>query len=496
MTNVTIYGDGFSVGSQEMGKSMDDEVDKQRYFRDLKEPGELNQAPPVADPKMFYGVLGDVVQLCCAHSEAVPVAVASYALAYFSSLIGPLRYLQIGDERRKLNNYWLMIGPSGMGKGASEYGIKRIFKRVDEHLQQVFSDMAQAGQTEGIVVYPELDVHEGGLSSGEGLVTAKADKLKIEKGEPEVEVTDKRFLLLENEFGNVLNMSERSGNTLSHVLRNGYDGKTIKPLTKRDRVCCSDPYFVLAGNITPGELTSHKQNAVMSVNGMLNRMMIVWTKTDVRHSRPHSIDEGSVTEAAQRIAKHLLMARSGSFETHWRKQAALSKSVEMTEAAWTLWDEVYPQLVNLPDCEPVQTLCRRHRLHIRIIAGLLALMNGESVIDEGALCAALAWSDYGRQSVVYACRFFNQQSLSQRQQQIGRGILRAVNSTEGQCTKKDVYNWFDNRIRKDELDSGLEWCLNFVPPLLVVKKQKGRRGRPVIHLVLTSEGQRILTTES
>lgn len=493
MTSVTVDNDGFVLESQNMGTAIDDEVRRQRYFKDLDEPGVLNCAPPVADPVMFYGVLGDLVKLCCTHSEAVPVAVASYALAYFSAYLGPTKYLSIADERRLLNNYWLLIGPSGMGKGSSVYGVERIFKMVDENMQQVFSDMVRRGQTSGIVEYPSLDIHAGGLSSGEGLVTAKADSVKLEKGEPAIEVTDKRFLLIESEFGNVLNMAERSGNTLSHTLRNGYDGKTIKPLTKRDRVSCSQPYFVLVGNITPGELNSHKQNAVMSVNGMLNRMMLVWTRTDVRYSRPKAIDDRALSDIASRIAKNLLSARSHNFETHWRKQWQIASPIGMTDDAWQFWDDVYPQLVNMPDCEPVQTLCRRHRLHIRIIAGLLALMNGEPVIGVQALRAALAWSDFSRQSVVYACKYFSQQDLSQRHQYIGLGILRAVHDASGRCTMTKIYSWFNNKIRRDEVHAGLESCLSFIPPLLKIEKIKGKRGRPVSYLILTTEGRNILS---
>ncbi len=493
MTHVTVHGDGFAIDSPQMANAMDNKLIKARFFKELDKSSDVNRAPPTASAIMFPEMLGEIVQLCCQHSEAVPVAVATYALAFFSAYLGPMRHLEIADEQRRLNNYWLLIGPSGMGKGASEYGIKRIFKRIDERLQQIFAKDVSDGKTQGIVEYPSLDIHDGSLSSGEGLAAAKADSLKIEKNEPPVEITDKRFLLLESEFGNALNHAERSGNTLSHVLRNAYDGKSIKPLTKRDRTFCSEPYFVLVGNITPKELNSHKQSSVMSMNGMLNRTFIIWTKTTVRHSRPKPMDDKRVSAIAERLAHHLFKARNHSFETHWKKMRSMSKPLDMTNDAWQLWDEMYPALVNLPDCEAVQTLCRRHRLHIRITAGLLALMNGREVIDKATLYAALAWSDYSRQSVVYACRFFNQQLLSERQQRIGHGILQGLQHFKGKCEKSNLYAWFDNRIRRDELDAGLDWCLNFIPPLLTLEKIKAGRGRPVIHLELTHEGLRVLS---
>lgn len=494
MTDTTVFTGDQAIDSPEIAAAIDDEMDKARYFRQLDTPGEISQAAPKASPVMFPGILGEVVQLCCQHSEAVPVAVAAHALSWFSAMIGPLRYYQIGDECRRLNDFILLIGPSGMGKGTSEYGPKKIFKQVEECLQTHFAEQWHRGQTEGIAEYPQLDVHEGGLSSGEGLATAKADNLKMGKEEPPVEVTDKRFLLLESEFGNVLNMAERQGNTLSHVLRNGYDGKTIRPLTKRDRVCVTDPFFVLVGNITPGELTGHRQNAVMSVNGMLNRMLMLWTHTTQRQPIPKPMDAARLSTVADQLAGGILKARNFSFETHYRKQAALARPVTLSKAAEQLWIEVYPKLINMPDCDIVQALCRRHRLHVLILAALLALLDNREVISTNDLSSALAWSDYAKQSVVYAYQFFNEQRLSDYHRQVGEGILRAVDYHGGQCKMSDIYSWFNKRIKQESLRHGMNYCLNFIPPLLTTLPVQGKRGRPASQIALTREGEQFLAS--
>lgn len=494
MTTSTIYTQGIAVDSPEIAAAIDSEMDKARYFNRLDTPADINQSPPKANQAMFPGLLGDIVTLCTEHSEAVPVAVAAHALSWFSAMIGPLRYYRIGDECRRLNDFMLLVGPSGMGKGTSEYGPKKIFKQVEECLQAQFADQWQQGQTEGIAEFPSLDLHEGGLSSGEGLAAAKADRLKIGKDEPVIEVTDKRFLILESEFGNVLNMAERQGNTLSHVLRNGYDGKTIRPLTKRDLVCVTDPYFVLVGNITPGELCSHRQNAVMSVNGMLNRMLILWTYTTRRQPIPNPMNPAGLSELADRLAHCIGFARNHSFESHYRKQWPLARPVTLNPKAEQLWIEVYPQLVNLPDCERVQTLCRRHRLHVLILASLFALLDNRDQINPCDLSAALAWSDFARQSVVYVYEFFSEQRLSDYHRQVGEGILRAVASHGGRCLVSDIYNWFNNRIKQETLHDGMNYCLNFIPPLLIIEPIQGKRGRPASYVALSQEGSRYLAS--
>ena len=488
MTTSTIYSQGVTVDSPRIAAAIDSKMKTARYFNDLDTPTDIIQSPPKASDVMFPGLLGDIVSLCTKYSEAVPVAVAAYALSWFSAWIGPLRFVQIGDECRRLNNFMLLVGPTGMGKGTSEYGPKKIFKQVEECLQIQFESQWQRGQTTGIAEFPQLDVHEGGLSSGEGLAAAKADSLKIGRDETAIEITDKRFLIIESEFGNVLNMAERQGNTLSHVLRNGYDGKIIRPLTKRDRVCVTDPYFVLVGNITPGELCNHRQNAVMSVNGMLNRMLILWTSTTRRQPIPEPIDATSLSELSDRLMHCIMFARHNLFECHYRKQNVLAKPVTLDATARQLWIDVYPKLVNLPDCEQVQALCRRHRLHVLILASLFALLDNRDLINSCDLSAALAWSDFSRQSVLYVYQFFNEQRLSDYHRQIGEGVLRAVSSHNGQCQMSDIYSWFNNCIKQEELNNGINYCLTFIPPLLTIESVQGARGRPAKQITLSQEG--------
>ena len=45
-------------------------------------------------------------------------------------------------------------------------------------------------------------------------------------------VTDTRLLVVENEFASVLRMTERPGNTLSAILRDAWDARTLQSMTK------------------------------------------------------------------------------------------------------------------------------------------------------------------------------------------------------------------------------------------------------------------------
>ena len=84
-----------------------------------------------------------------------------------------------------------------------------------------------------------------GLSSGEGLIWAVRDKIEgkkliKEKGKPaeyktvviDDGVSDKRLLVIESEFANVLKVGTREGNTLSPVIRSAWDDGNLRTMTK------------------------------------------------------------------------------------------------------------------------------------------------------------------------------------------------------------------------------------------------------------------------
>lgn len=460
-----------------------------RNLEQQTDSGDFNQAPPVTEANMFPGLLGQAVQLCSENSEAVPVAVASYIISWFTALVGPAVYYQLGDERRFLNNYYLLVGPSGMGKGSSEHGPDRIFLRVEEYLQERFAYAYEKGKTDGINQFPLLDVHDGGLSSGEGLAAAKNDG-SSDKPE-QTPVPDKRILIKEPEFGNVLNMAQRQGNTLSHVLRNGYDGKTIKPLTKRDKVCVSNPFFCLIGNITPGELVEHSKSSVMSVNGMLNRTMILWTKAVRRQPIPEAIPQDRLNSIAEDLARRVMEARNHSFETHWKKQKAISRPIILGSQARELWIKQYDQMINMPDCSFVSTLCRRHRLHTLILSSVFALMDGVIVIEPSHLESALSWFRYSKSSVIYSYRTFSMQEQASSVNTLAEDILKVISRTEseqGFCTCSDIYHWYHNKLSKELLHRALEKLLGNVPPLIQQQSRGRGRGRPTQQFVLSKEG--------
>lgn len=450
-------------------------------------------APPQQTDLMLPGLLGEISRTCCNKTEAVPIAVAANLLVWFMTHIGRLRYIMIGDDQQWLNNYFLLIGPSGMGKGVSGKAPYRIFKRVQEHLELNFKHAFDAGKGNGMKAYPPPNVHVGGLSSGEGLGFAldDGDNTSI----PGRVIIDKRLLIIESEMANVLCQMSRQGNTLSVQLRNAYDGVDIRPMTKRDRVSVSDPYINVMGNITPDELLRFDDDKTQSFNGLLNRFLMLWTKPQKLVSRPYGLEQTQIDQFATVIAENVMLARNGHFEVHWKKIRTLSLPVDIDEDAWDLFDSVYSQLMNQPCSKRIASLIKRHRVHVLLMACALSLFEGLSTVSKGMMQAALEWIDYSRKSIVYCYNTHKEQLKSEISHAIARKVLYAIaliSHKNGSCTRTDIYNFHQRKLRREQLTQALEILINWVPPLIEQDSKRLKSGRNVFVYLPTADAKNLV----
>jgi putative DNA primase/helicase len=211
--------------------------------RDADGPAPLS--PPSMPPEGFPGILCDVVNAACASSEAHPVAVAANFIAWFACCIGRGPFQRIGDAVIHARPYMLICGKSGKArKGTAENTAREIYRRADVMLRQ------QLGNKD------VLRFHAGGMSTGEGIAWAIRDAREADdKGKGGDDgIHDKRLVVIEPEFANVLAQVKRDGNTLSPVVRNLWDGRDIEPMTKTAQTKASRPHVVIVGHITGFEL--------------------------------------------------------------------------------------------------------------------------------------------------------------------------------------------------------------------------------------------------
>jgi hypothetical protein len=236
----------------------------------------------------------------------------------------------------------------------------------------------------------------GTLSSGEGLVYAVRDPIYAPKkgkqasSSPEMEladpgVADKRLMLIQSEFGVVLKIMARDGNSLSGTLREAWDGKTLAPMTKNSVIRATEPHLAIVGHTTERELQKHLSETE-AANGFGNRYM--WAL--VRRSKllPHS-------SAPDPIELECLACKIRE-----RVQAARTIGrIELNSAAKLAWEVIYADLsAGRPGL--AGSLLARGEAHVLRMAAVYALLDGQCAIDVSHLTAALALWQFAEASTL------------------------------------------------------------------------------------------------
>ncbi|MFN8858770.1 MAG: hypothetical protein ACK5ZR_00430 [Gemmatimonadaceae bacterium] len=345
-----------------------DALERQSAPAPAREPVE----PPRLADTAFHGMLGEYVRTIAPVTEAHPAALLVSMMAGLGILIGrgPCWIIDDAPHHARLNV--LLCGPTGSGRKSSALNRMRALLRACD------DDFVRTRVL-------------AGLSSGEGLIDAVRDpvpavldevtgkvRVPADPGEP-----DKRLLVAEDEFGGVLKKIGREGNSLSSTMREGYDGKTLRTLTRNNRMIATDPHIGIIGCITPAELRSALQ-AVEIANGLANRFLIVWTERE--HLLPHPpATPPRAHDLARAIGAAVVTARQ-------------IQTVRWTPAAAAQWSALYGPLSAPQAVGALASLLARGVTHTQRMALLFAVLDGMNVIDVPHLTAAMAVWDYCAQS--------------------------------------------------------------------------------------------------
>jgi len=237
----------------------------------------------------FWGLAGAVVRLIEPSSEADPVAVLLQLLVGFGNAIGRGVFVIADGHRHHANEFVVTVGETSRARKGTAW------RRVCPFLAPIDPAWAERKITSG-------------LSSGEGLIWAIRDPIPgtdqknpepilLERG-----VEDKRLLIIEGEFGRVLRVLGREGNTLSGVLRLGWDGDDLATITKQSPVKATRPHLSLAGHITQHELAKYLSD-VEVFGGLGNRILWAAVKRSKILPCPAPIDATALTDLGSRLAR-------------------------------------------------------------------------------------------------------------------------------------------------------------------------------------------------
>ena len=413
-------------------------------------------APPVMAQEGFPDLVRAIVTAACANSEAHPVAVAANVMGLFCCAVGRVAFQRIGDGKVHARPFLLVIGKSGKArKGTAELTPREVARRADGILRKRHNSKDR------------LRIHAGGLSTGEGVGYAIRDPRqpdeKTGKG-GDVGVNDKRLMVIESEFANVLAQAKREGNILSPTVRNLFDGRDIEPLTKTSQLTATSPHVVIIGHITGHELRE-KSTENDAANGLLNRFMMLHVHRPKLVALPEPTAESVLNELAERLADSIDYATKG--DPHHNN----SHEITLSDEAKEFWCELYPQISRERDGK-AGSLMARSEVYARLLAMVFCLMDRRSEIEPCDLQAAVAWVEYWQQSITYV---FLTGEDEEELDTFTLSVLALVNTRPGIKLSELQDHW--NRKRIPEVRASLETLLNMPLPPIEMRQDKKTGGR-------------------
>ena len=345
-------------------------------FTPIVAPLDVGQRLAWPDPPedaAYHGLAGDVVRAIEPHSEADPTALLFQFLTAVGSMIGRDAHFVAEADRHYANLFIVLVGVSSKGRKGSSWGhVRRLLEAIDP-------DWVSRRIT-------------GGLSTGEGLIHQVRDPIEerravkdngrvidyetieADPGEP-----DKRTLIVEPEFGRVLQVAIREANTLSAILRDAWDSNALRVLTKNNRLTATAPHISLIGHVTKDELRRLLTDT-MAANGYGNRHLWILTK------RSKQLPEGGNFDLVDTRPIIAGIARVKAFAKGLGR-------LDRDEEARTLWREIYGEL---SEGKPglLGALTGRAEAQVMRLALIYAVLDCSPAIKAVHLQAALACWGY------------------------------------------------------------------------------------------------------
>jgi hypothetical protein len=348
----------------------------------------------------FHGLAGEVVRTIGPISEADPAALLIQFLVAFGNYIGRSAYFVVEGDKHYTNLFAVLVGKTSKARKGTSWGrIRELFRQIRSIIPGELA--AKFGISEGAHAFPSPDTwveqrNESGLSSGEGLVWGVRDPIKkFEKDKNTHEmvekiidpgISDKRLMVQESEFANVLKVMTREGNTLSRIIRDAWDRGDLASMTKNSPARATGAHISLVGHITKEEL-SRLLDATEMCNGFANRHLFICV------CRSKSLPEGGQLSPE---AEQMLIDKLSAAVACARKL----ERIHFDEDARNLWHEVYPNLSEGKD-GMVGAITSRAEAQVLRLALVYAAIDGSQFILLAHLRAALAVWDYAEASAAH-----------------------------------------------------------------------------------------------
>jgi len=376
----------------------------------------------------LMGLAGDVVAAIDPQTEADPAAVLIQFLIGVGNLIDRRRFVHVDGAYHHCNLFGVVVGESSRARKGTSWGrVRGLLAPADEAWARRIMSGLSSG--EGLVWQVRDPIHGTDKKTGEEIV--------VDAG-----VDDKRLLVVEGEFGGVLRVLSRDGNTLSAIIRQAYDGSALRFLTKNNFAVAEIAHVSICGHITHEELSKYL-TACEAFNGLANRFL--WCAAKRSKALPFGGEPLDDSTAADLVAR--IRAVSAKFDSPWG--GGLSASGKRA------WEPAYHRLTqDRPGL--LGAVTSRAEAHCLRLAMLYSALDGNRYIDAEHVEAALEVWRYCDESA--ALLFSRAQSTGNP---MASRILAALKASPSGLTRTDIMRGvFQNNAKAGDIDRALDLLIN------------------------------------
>jgi hypothetical protein len=383
----------------------------------------------------FTGILGEIVDIIIPWSEASEESIAVQLLIGIGNLIGRgARCKQAGIHH--VNEFGVLVGKTAKGrKGTAWDAAQNLLAEVDP--DWALNRLSHGYQSGESIIHAVRDEVTGPVPMHKRKA-GQAHKTQIAVLDPGV--SDKRLLIVEEEFARLLMVAGRTGNTLSPTLRYAWDGKKrLKNEGKISPEHATDAHISLIGHVTLSELLECLAT-VENKNGFSNRILWVATERKKRVSRPKWIDwcrdYPGIVERLKSIVEIFTLAH---------------RTLVWSKAGEEAWDDFYQ---SIPDEESgiVGSIIARSDAHVLRLSMKYAILDRTTLMEPRHLEAAMAVWDYCQRSAQWV---FGEKTGNKMADKIYWALERAPQG----LTKQEIADSvFGRNYTKINLDAALA-CL-------------------------------------
>ncbi|EIF8962031.1 DUF3987 domain-containing protein [Vibrio parahaemolyticus] len=398
----------------------------------IDDTDQIIKVKPSLDKKGCYGFIGNVMKLLSKGTEAIPEFMGAELISFISICIERENvYVPYRTSKTVPRCNSLLVAHTGAGKGLSS---------------QLLSCIRSSDKNKSLFAC----IHEGGLSTPEGLINVIKDDTEDENGNLIKGVKDKRLFIVEEEFVNVINQGKKGNSTLSSTIRCLFDGKGVEPLTKFNRIGCKKPHVGIYAHITPEELLAKLDSNDLN-NGFLNRFAIFFgTK------QPD-------TPFATPIRDEIINELSDSFGDIIQWCNKEQKQFTYSEEYVDLWNKQYSRLRSLGSQGTLeQALLVRAPHYATMYAMIFAATDKTTLLTKAHLEASLAWIDYWCQSVRYIYSTELEEIQSEKRKELAREVFKGlkilIERNNGHpIGKSPITKHFSGRFSASEIADALKY---------------------------------------